>query len=81
MLWLISPKALNSDRGEVSMRDAVGPARLKWALEWPVTMPRSPFVNDDPPASIPNVKIEFVVLGCAISLGFILATFHSAFGL
>jgi len=63
------------------MRHAYDAPRLKWALEWPVTMPRSPFVNDDPPASIPNVKIEFVVLGCAISLGFILATFHSAFGL
>ena len=62
------------------MRDAVGPARLKWALEWPVTTPCSPFVNDDPPASIPNVKIEFVVLGSAIALGVILATFHSAFG-
>jgi hypothetical protein len=62
------------------MRDAVGPARLKWALEWPVTMPRSPFVNDDPPASIANLKIEFVVLGSAIALGLVLVTFYSAFG-
>jgi hypothetical protein len=64
------------------MRDAVGPARLKWALEWPVTMPRSPFVNNDPSAGIPNVKIEFVVLGSAIAiaLGLVLATFYSAFG-
>jgi hypothetical protein len=80
MLWLISPTALDSDRGEVSMRDAYGPARLKWALEWPVTMPRSPFVNDDLSASIPNVKIEFVVLGSAIGLGLVLATFYSTFG-
>jgi hypothetical protein len=63
------------------MRDTVGPARLKWALEWPVTMPRSPFVSDDPPASIANVKIEFVLLGSAIALGLVLVTFHSAFGL
>jgi hypothetical protein len=80
MLWLISPTALNSDHGEVSMRDAVGPARLKWALEWPVTTPRSPFINDDPPASIPNVKIEFIVLGSVIALGLVLVTFHSALG-
>jgi hypothetical protein len=63
------------------MRDAIGPARLKWALEWPVPMPSSPFVNDDPPASIANVKIEFVLLGSAIALGLVLVTFHSAFGL
>jgi hypothetical protein len=62
------------------MRDAVGPARLKWALEWPVTTPRSPFINDDPRPSIPNVKIEFVVLGTGIALGLVFVTFHSAFG-
>ena len=62
------------------MRDAFGPVRLKWTLEWPVTIPRSPFVNDDPSASIPNVKIEFVALGSAIALGLVLVTFHSAFG-
>ena len=65
------------------MRDAYGPPRLKWALEWPLTMPRSPSVNDDlsvsiPNVKIPNVKIEFVVLGSAIAL--VLATFYSAFG-
>ena len=63
---------------EVSMRDAYDPPRLKWALEWPLAMPRSPLVNDDLSASIANVKIEFVVLGSAIAL--ILATFYSAFG-
>lgn len=62
------------------MRDAYGPPRLKWGLEWPVTMPRSPFVNDDLSVSIANVKIEFVVLGSAIALGFVLVTFYSAFG-
>ena len=62
------------------MRDAYGPTRLKWALEWPVTMPRSPSVNDDLSVSIANVKIEFAVLGCAIALGLVLVTFHSAFG-
>ena len=78
MLWPIRPTALNSDRGEMSMRDAYGPPRLKWALEWPLTTPRSPSVNDDLSVSIPNVKIEFVVLGSAIAL--VLATFYSAFG-
>jgi hypothetical protein len=60
------------------MRDAYGPPRLKWALEWPVTMPRSPFVNDDLSVSIPNVKIELVVLGSAIAL--VLVTFYSVSG-
>lgn len=62
------------------MRDAVGPARLKWALEWPVTTPRSPLVDDDLPVSIANVKFEFVVLGCAAALGLVFVTFHSALG-
>jgi hypothetical protein len=62
------------------MQDAYGPSRLKWALEWPVTMPRSPSVNDDLSVSIPNVKIEFAVLGCAIALGLVIITFHSVFG-
>jgi hypothetical protein len=45
-------------------------------------MSRSPLVNDAPSVSIPNVKIEFVVLGSAIAiaLGLALATFYSAFG-
>jgi hypothetical protein len=60
------------------MRDAYGPPRLKWALEWPVTMPRSPFVNDDLSVSIPKVKIELVVLGSAIAL--VLVTFYSVSG-
>ena len=62
------------------MRDAYGPCGLKWVLEWPVTIPRSPLVNDDLPVSIPNVKIEFVVLGGAIALGLALVTFYSKFG-
>ena len=62
------------------MRDAVGPARLKWALQWPVPMPHSPLVNDASSVSIPNVKIEFVVLGSAIALGLALAAFYSTFG-
>jgi hypothetical protein len=62
------------------MRDAYGSPKLKWALEWPVAMPRSPSVNDDLSVSIPNVKIEFVVFGCAIALGLVLVTFHSSFG-
>ena len=62
------------------MRDAYGSPRLKWALEWPVTTPRSPSVNDDLSVSIANVKIEFAVLGCGIALGLILVTFYSAFG-
>ena len=62
------------------MRDAYGPPRLKWALEWPVTTPPSPLVDDDLSGSIPNVKVELVVLGSAIALGLVLVTFHSAFG-
>ena len=62
------------------MRDAYGSPKLKWALEWPVAMPRSPSVNDDLSVSIANVKIEFVVFGCSIVLGLVLVTFHSAFG-
>ena len=44
------------------MRDAYGPRRLKWALDWPVTIPRSRSVNVDLPVTIPNVKMELVVL-------------------
>jgi hypothetical protein len=62
------------------MRDDYGPRRLKWALEWPVTIPRSPSLSDDLPVDIPNVKIEFVVLGGALALGLVLVTFHAAFG-
>jgi len=54
---------------------------LKWALDWPVTIARSPLGNVDLRVSIPNVKIELVVLGDAIVLGFVLATFHSTLGL
>ena len=61
------------------MPDAYGPCRFKWVLEWPVTIPRSPLVNDDLPVSIPNVKIEFVVLGGAIEFGLAVVTFFSKF--
>jgi len=61
------------------MRDAYGTRRLKWAPEWPVTIPRSPLVKDNLPMSIPNVGMELVV-GGAIVLGLVLVTFHSAFG-
>jgi hypothetical protein len=40
------------------MRDAYGPRRLKWALDWPVTIARSPSGNVDLRVSIPNVKVE-----------------------
>jgi hypothetical protein len=56
------------------MRDAYGPRRLKWALDWPVTIPRSPSVNVDLPMSI------FVVLGGAMVLVLAVATFHTTFG-
>jgi len=62
------------------MRDAYGPRRLKWALDWPVTIARSPLGNVDLRVSIPNVNIELVVLRGAIVLGFVLATFHSTLG-
>jgi hypothetical protein len=72
--------ALDSDYGESSMRDAYGPRKLKWALEWPVTIHRSPSVNDNPPMSISNVGLELVALGGAIVLGLVLVTFYAAFG-
>jgi hypothetical protein len=50
------------------MRDAYGPRRLKWALDWPVTIPRSTSVNTDLPVIIPTVKAELVVLGSAMVL-------------
>jgi len=60
------------------MRDAYGPRRLKWALDWPVA--RSPAGNVDLRVSIPSVKVELGVLGGAIVLGFVLATFHATLG-
>jgi hypothetical protein len=60
------------------MRDAYGPRRLKWALDWPVTIPRSPSVNADPPVTIPNVKVELVVLGAAMVLVFTGVIYHTA---
>ena len=52
---------------------------MKWALDWPVPIPRSQSVNVDPPVAIPNVRVEFVLLVGAIALvpGVI---FHTAFG-
>ena len=62
------------------MRHAYGPRRLKWALDWPVTIPRSQSVNVAPPVTIPNVKVELVLLGGAIVLVLAGLTFHTAFG-
>ena len=62
------------------MTDAHGYSRLKWALDWPVTMSRSPSVNDNLPMGIPNVKLDLIVLSGAIALGLVLVTFQSAFG-
>lgn len=62
------------------MRDAYGPRRLKWALEWPVTISRSSLVNDNLPMSIPNMGMELIVVASAIVLGLVLVTFHSALG-
>jgi hypothetical protein len=56
------------------MRDAYGPRRLKWALDWPVRIPRSPSVNVDLPVSI------FVVLGGAMVLVLAVVTFRTTFG-
>jgi hypothetical protein len=50
------------------MRHAYGPRRLKWALDWPVTIPRSPSVNFYLPATIPNGKVVLVLLGGALVL-------------
>jgi|HubBroStandDraft_6_1064221.scaffolds.fasta_scaffold242378_3 hypothetical protein len=62
------------------MRDAYGPRRLKWALDWPVTIPRSRSVNFDPPVTIPSVKAELVVLGSAMVLVLARVIFHTALG-
>ena len=62
------------------MRQAHGPRRLKWALEWPVTIPHSPPGGNNPSMSIPSVKVELVVLGGAIVVVAVLAVFHSTFG-
>ena len=62
------------------MRQAHGPRRLKWALEWPVTIPHSPPSGNNLSMSIPSVKVELVVFGCAIVFGLVLVTFHTAFG-
>ena len=62
------------------MRDACGPRRLKWALDWPVTIARSPSGNVGLRVSIPSVKVELGVLGGAILLGFVLAAFHATLG-
>jgi hypothetical protein len=62
------------------MRHAYGPRRLKWALDWPVTITRSPSVNADPPMTIPNAKVELVLLAGAMVLVLAGVTFHTAFG-
>jgi hypothetical protein len=51
------------------MRDAYGTRRLKWTLEWPVTIPHSLPGRNNLPVNIPNVKTELVVLGGVILLG------------
>jgi len=53
---------------------------LKWALDWPVPIPRSRSVNVDPPVTIPNVKVELVLLAGAIALVLASVIFHTAFG-
>jgi hypothetical protein len=62
------------------MRQAHGPRRLKWALEWPVTITHSPPGDNNLSMSIPSVKVELVVVGGAIALGLLLTIFHSALG-
>ena len=62
------------------MTNAHGHSRLKWSLDWPVTVPRSGSGSNNLSMSIPSVKVELVVLGCAIVLGLVLVTFHAAFG-
>jgi hypothetical protein len=62
------------------MRDVYGPRRLKWALDWPVTIPHSPSINDDLPVTIPNMKGELVLLGGGMVLVLAGVIFHTAFG-
>jgi hypothetical protein len=55
------------------MRDAYGPRKLKWALDWPLTIPRSPSVNV-------HLMSIFVVLGGTMVLVLAVATLHTRFG-
>jgi len=58
------------------MTEAHGRHRPKWAPEWP-RMSRAQAVSDNPS---PSVQTELIVLGCAISLVFLLVEFHSTLG-
>lgn len=64
------------------MRNAYGPRRLKWALEWPMAIPDLPSVNDGGgvPVSISNLKMELTVLGGATACLLVLVTVHWIFG-
>ena len=42
-------------------------------------MPRSPSVNVDLPVTIPNVKVELLLLGGGMVLVLVGVTFHTAF--
>ena len=53
---------------------------MKWALDWPVTIPRSTSVNADLPVTIPNVKVGLVLLAGAMVLVLAVVTFHTTFG-
>lgn len=57
------------------MRDAQGPRRLKWALDWPVALPRSSSGNNNLP-SRSSLETALVVLGGAIVLLLVLVTLH-----
>lgn len=61
------------------MRDAHDPRRLKWALDWPVTLPRSSSGNNNLP-NRSSLETALGVLGGAIVLLLVLVSFHSAFG-
>ena len=62
------------------MRHVCGSRRLKWSLDWPITISRSPSVNDDLPVTVSNMKVELVLLGGAMVLVLAGVTFHTAFG-
>ena len=59
---------------------AGGPRRLKWALDWPMTISDSTVVNDGVPTHSSSLKTALIVLVGAIGLALALAAFHSAFG-
>jgi hypothetical protein len=68
----------HTERREGSMAHAPGKRRLKWTPDWPVTVPRSPSVNDRLQAREPGGRAVHIAFCGAIMLAIVLVAFHSA---